>query len=243
MMERLQKAIAHSGAASRRKAEEMIRQGRVRVNGRTVTELGTCVRPEDVIEVDGIRVLREEFVYYVLNKPVGVLSAAADDRGRKTVADLIPAEQRIYPVGRLDCRTSGVILLTNDGEFANLMTHPRYGIEKEYAVSVRGQMSRQDVSRIGQGITLSDGTSYAGAKVSHLAGHGTSTEMHVTLHEGKNREIRRMMEFLGYPVVRLERVRFGCVSSRGLQAGEYRALTQKEIRRLRQLAERGGGHA
>ncbi len=240
-MERLQKVIAHAGIASRRKAEELIIEGKVKVNGQVVRELGTKVTASDSIEVEGIKIEKEEKVYYLLYKPRGVISAVSDDRGRKTVVDLFPhVEQRIFPVGRLDYETSGVLLLTNDGDFSNLLTHPRYNIDKTYVAKVKGAPSREDIKKLERGIMLEDGkTAPARLKVlSSNREHGTSI-ISITIHEGRNRQVRRMFEAIGCPVQKLKREQFAFLGLHGLNAGESRELTAHEVKQLRVLSETG----
>ncbi|MGX9133790.1 pseudouridine synthase [Rummeliibacillus sp. JY-2-4R] len=240
-MERLQKVIAHAGIASRRKAEELILEGKVKVNGQVVRELGTKVTTSDSIEVEGIKIEKEEKVYFLLYKPKGVISAVSDDRGRKTVVDLFPhVEQRIFPVGRLDYDTSGVLLLTNDGDFSNLLTHPRYNIDKTYVAKVKGSPSREDLKKLERGIMLEDGKT-APARVKVLSSnreHGTSI-ISITIHEGRNRQVRRMFEAIGCPVQKLKREQFAFLGLHGLNAGESRELTAHEVKQLRVLSETG----
>ena len=240
-MERLQKVIAHAGIASRRKAEELIIEGKVKVNGQVVRELGTKVTASDSIEVNGIKIEKEEKVYFLLYKPRGVISAVSDDRGRKTVVDLFPhVEQRISPVGRLDYDTSGVLLLTNDGDFSNLLTHPRYNIDKTYVAKVKGVPRREDLKKLERGIMLEDGKT-APAKVKVLSSdreQGKSI-IAITIHEGRNRQVRRMFEAIGCPVVKLKLEQFAFLGLHGLYAGESRELTAHEVKQLRVLSETG----
>lgn len=237
-MERLQKVIAHAGIASRRKAEELILEGKVRVNGQTVKELGIKVGPQDKIEVSGIPVEREQPVYFLFYKPKGVISAAADDKGRKVVTDFFPEiEQRIYPIGRLDYDTTGLLLLTNDGEFANLLMHPRHEVEKVYIAKVKGIPPREKLRQLERGIRLEDGKT-APAKVklmSHDKRKGTSI-IEIAIHEGRNRQVKRMFEAIGHPVLKLKRERYGFLSLSGLSAGDYRELTPHEVKQLRAIA-------
>lgn len=223
--ERLQKVLARAGYASRRRVEELIAEGRVRVNGE-IAVLGRRVDPDhDVIDVDGGLVpVRVGTVYYLLNKPAGVVSTAADTHGRPTVVDLVPAEPRVFPVGRLDMDTEGLILLTNDGELANRLTHPRHGVEKEYLVQVEGDPPPAALRALREGVELDDGVT-APAEVGRL-GEGL---LRITIHEGRNRQVRRMCEAVGHPVTRLVRTRIGPLVDRSLKPGEWRALSADEV--------------
>ncbi|MGG3450068.1 pseudouridine synthase [Domibacillus aminovorans] len=240
-MERLQKVIAQAGIASRRKAEQLIEEGKVTVNGKKVTELGTKVGLNDEVEVEGVPIERERKVYYLFYKPRGIISAVTDDKNRKTVVDYFPyVEERIFPVGRLDYDTSGLLLMTNDGEFANLMTHPRYQMDKTYIVKTEGIVERHLLKRIMSGLQLEDGKT-APAKVKELAIDRKKNRslLEVTIHEGRNRQVRRMFETIGHPVQKLRRERFAHLTLHGLNAGEYRELTAHEVKQLRTLAETG----
>jgi len=241
-MERLQKVMARAGIASRRKAEEMILQGRVKVNGRVVTELGVKVGPSDDVEVDGIPVEREEPVYYLLYKPRGVISSVKDDKGRKVVTDFFKdLDKRIYPVGRLDYDTSGLLLLTNDGDFANLLMHPRYEIEKVYVAKVKGIPTREQLKQLEQGVMLEDGMT-APAKVKLLSADRKKRTaiVEIRIHEGRNRQVRRMFEAIGCEVMKLKRERYAFLDLKGLRPGEYRELTPHEVKLLRAIAQSGG---
>jgi 23S rRNA pseudouridine2605 synthase len=234
--ERLQKILAQAGLGSRRASEELIAAGRVRVNGEVAT-LGTRADPEtDVIEVDGAVVgVRQGLVHYLLNKPAGVVTTARDPQGRPAVVDLVPAEPRVYPVGRLDADTEGLLLLTNDGELAHRLTHPSFGVDKEYLAGVAGTPSRGAVRRLREGVELDDGPT-APAKVSLVDEH----TLRITIHEGRNRQVRRMCEAVGHPVQRLVRVRIGPLADRRLAPGAWRPLTQAEVRDLERAAAGGG---
>ena len=238
-MERLQKVIAHAGVASRRKAEEMILEGKVKVNGKVVKELGVKVSNSDTVEVGGIPLEKEQPVYFLFYKPRGIISSVTDDKGRKTVTDYFPEiKERIYPVGRLDYDTSGLLLLTNDGEFANLLMHPRNEIEKEYIAKVKGIPLRENLKVLEKGILLEDGkTAPARTKVISVDKKKGTSIVQLTIHEGKNRQVRRMFEAIGHPVVKLRRERYGFLDLRGLQAGDARELTAHEVKQLRVLAE------
>ena len=239
-MERLQKILAKAGVASRRKAEVLIQEGRVQVDGVTVTEMGFQVKKGSVVTFDGKRLAGENKVYFVLNKPKKVLSTVNDDRGRPTVVELIDSTERIFPVGRLDYDSTGVLILTNDGDFANELTHPRFHLKKVYEVRVKGVMSTDQIKQMEQGIEL-DGFMTLPAKVvvTHKDFEKSLTEFKITLVEGKNRQIRRMAEALGLSVVRLHRVKFGIVDTKELPVGQYRRLKPMEVKQLRQLANEG----
>ena len=238
--ERLQKILAQAGLGSRRASEELIADGRVRVNGVLAT-LGTRADPEtDTIEVDGAIVgVRQGLVHYLLNKPAGVVTTASDPQGRPIVVGLVPSEPRVYPVGRLDADTEGLLLLTNDGALAHRLTHPSFGVDKEYLAEVEGTPSRGAVRRLREGVELDDGPT-APAKVALVGDH----MLRLTIHEGRNRQVRRMCDAVGHPVRRLVRVRIGPLSDRRLAPGAWRPLTQAEVRDLERAAagaRPGGG--
>lgn len=236
--ERLQKVIAQSGVTSRRKAEIKIQEGRVKVNGKTVTKLGTKVSKRDEIEVDNIPIEKERLVYYLLYKPRGVISSVKDDKDRTDIIDLMKSvEERIFPVGRLDYHTSGALVVTNDGEFANLLMHPRYEMEKVYTVKIKGIPSKQTLLNLTKGIQ--DGRDLLKvSKYSVLSTHKQKNTaiLKIHLHEGKNRHIRRMMDRMGYPVMKLKREQFSFLTLDGLQPGAFRTLKKHEIDRLITLA-------
>jgi 23S rRNA pseudouridine2605 synthase len=230
--ERLQKILAQAGLGSRRACEELIAQGRVRVNGEVAT-LGTRADPEnDAIEVDGARIgVAQGLVHYLLNKPAGVVTTASDPQRRPTVVGLVPADPRVYPIGRLDADTEGLLLLTNDGELAHRLTHPSFGVDKEYLAGVDGRPTRGALRRLREGVELEDGPT-APAKVS-LVGDRL---LRITIHEGRKRQVRRMCEAVGLPVRRLVRVRIGPIADRRLAPGEWRALEPDEVRALERAA-------
>lgn len=243
--ERLQKVLAQAGVASRRHAEKMILDGRVTVNGETVFALGTKVRLQDQIEVDKRPIKRTEDLYYfLLNKPVGVITSASDPRGRPTVVDLLKdVPVRVYPVGRLDYDTAGLLVLTNDGELAHRLMHPSFGIEKTYRVWVQGPVGINALETLRQGVLLEDGMT-APAIVQRVSGISKRTRigakvdpleiLEVTIHEGRNRQVRRMFEAIGYLVVKLERIGFGLLKQKStLAPGAYRPLTEEEVKELR----------
>ncbi|MED4728750.1 pseudouridine synthase [Aneurinibacillus migulanus] len=234
-MERLQKIMAQAGVASRRKCEELIVSGRVKVNGVIIQELGyKADAARDEIEVDGKKIARENHVYFLLNKPTGYITSVTDPQGRKTVLDLMEGiEERIYPVGRLDYDTSGLLLLTNDGEFANRITHPRHELDKVYEAIVKGRMEEEALIRLRQGIELEDGmTAPADAVRLRFNEKSKTTLIQLTIHEGRNRQVRRMCEAVGYPVRRLKRVRLAFLTLEGVPEGGYRPLTAEEVTRL-----------
>src|SRR5580658_442894 len=230
---RLQKILARAGIASRRHAEELITAGRVRVNGRIATELGTRANPRhDRVEVDGKRVIAEDLVYVVLHKPRGVVSTMADPEGRLTVRDYLKdVPGRVYPVGRLDYATSGVLLATNDGDFADALLHPKRAVPKTYIVKVDGIMDSRHIATWSQGVELEDGKTLP-AKVSLLRHEEGKTWLELTIKEGRNQQIRRMGEATGFPVMRLARSSFAGVTSEGLRPGTWRPLTSTELLRL-----------
>ena len=228
-MERLQKVIANAGIASRRKAEALIKEGRVTVNNEVVKELGTKVTTKDVIKVDEKEIRKENKVYYLLNKPRGIITSVTDDKERKTVVDLIPCNERIYPVGRLDYDTTGV-LLTNDGDFANILMHPKKEVEKEYIVKVKGIVKGDAINELKNGVII-DGRKTEKARVKlRKTDYKTNTSMlSVTIHEGRNHQVKKMLESVGFPVLKLKREREFIFDLKGLKSGEYRKLTPKEV--------------
>lgn len=239
-MERLQKVIQRAGIASRRNAEDLIRQGRVTVNGEVVTEMGVQVESFDKVEVDGALLKHEEFVYLVLNKPAGYVSTTQDDKGRKTILDLIHVDERVVPVGRLDYDTAGVILLTNDGQFLNAMIHPKFKVEKEYHVKVEGLLRKEESAKLRKGVDLGDFKS-APARIFDVEydDKKTSSRVKIVIHEGKYHQIKRMFEAIGHPVLKLRRHRFGTITTEGLKQGESRLLKPHEIKQLWNLSNYG----
>jgi 23S rRNA pseudouridine2605 synthase len=229
---RLQKVLAQAGLGSRRTCEALIERRRVRVNGE-VAALGRRIDPEtDVVEVDGAQIgVRAGLVHYLLNKPAGVISTAEDPQGRPTVVDLVPSEPRVFPVGRLDADTEGLLLLTNDGDLTHRITHPSFGVDKEYLVEVATEPSRAALRRLRDGVELDDGLT-APAKVAVLG----DRLLRITIHEGRNRQVRRMCDAVGSPVVRLVRTRIGPLADRSLAPGEWRLLRQDEVRALERAA-------
>lgn len=239
-MERLQKIISQAGAASRREAERLILAGRVTLNGQVVTELGVQAEAgKDAIAIDG-KPLKKQVpkVYFLLNKPKGYISAVKDDRGRKTVVDLLSdVDEYIYPVGRLDYDTEGLLLLTNDGELMNGLLHPRYEIKKTYEARVLGVASDRDIRQLRKGVLLEDGmTAPAVAQLVDKAEDGRTSRVQLTIHEGRNRQVRRMMQAVGHRVLDLRRTVFAGLTLRGVKLGSYRSLTLEEVSALKKLA-------
>ena len=230
--ERLQKVLARAGFGSRRAAEALIADGRVTVDG-AVARLGRRIDPAvDHVEVDGVPVsVRDDVVYYLLNKPRRVVTTARDPEGRPTAVDLVPSKPRVFPVGRLDYDTEGLLVLTNDGELAQLVTHPRHGIEKAYLAEVTGVPARATVRALREGVTLEDGRT-APARVRIVQRRGENAALEIVVHEGRNRIVRRMCEAVGHPVRRLVRTRVGPISDRRLGPGEWRPLRPREVRAL-----------
>lgn len=226
--ERLQKVLASTGWGSRRVCEELIAEGRVTVNGE-VAALGRRVDAEhDLIEVDGAPVgVRPGLVYYLLNKPAGVVTTAKDTHGRKTVVDLVPSEPRVFPVGRLDADTEGLLLLTNDGDITHRITHPSHGVEKEYLVHVKGRLTAGQLRQLREGVELDDGVTSPAQ-----ASQPSPGIIRLTIHEGRNRQVRRMCDAIGHPVMRLVRTRVGPITDRSLRPGDYRELSTAERRAL-----------
>ncbi|MFZ9483291.1 MAG: pseudouridine synthase [Ilumatobacteraceae bacterium] len=226
--ERLQKVLAVRGWGSRRVCEDLIAAGRVTVNGE-VAVLGRRVDTEvDTVAVDGVAIgVRPDVVYYLLNKPTGVVTTASDPQGRPTVVEIVPDEPRVYPVGRLDVATEGLLLLTNDGDLAHRLAHPSHGVEKEYLVEVEGRLTEGSLRRLRAGVELEDGMT-APAKASQPE----PGILRITIHEGRNRQVRRMCEAVGHPVTRLVRVRIGPLRDTTLRPGEWRELTLEEVRSL-----------
>lgn len=232
-MERLQKVIAASGITSRRKAEELIEQGKVKVNGKTVTELGTKVSDKDRIEVNNQIISREVKEYYLLNKPRGVITSTSDDKNRKTVVDLIPTNARIYPVGRLDYDTTGVLLLTNDGDFANIIMHPSNAIDKVYMAKLKGIIKGEQINKLKDGIDL-DGqiVKASRVKLKKVDQKSNTSMVQITIQEGKNHQVKRMFDEVGYEVIKLKREKEGIFDLKDLQSGEFRKLTPKEVAKV-----------
>jgi 23S rRNA pseudouridine2605 synthase len=234
--ERLQKVLARAGFGSRRVCEELIEDGRVTVDGE-VAVLGRRVDPATAeVEVDGVHIgVAPDLVHWLLHKPAGVVTTASDPEGRRTVLDLVPDQPRVFPVGRLDYETEGLLLLTNDGALTHRLTHPSFGVEKEYLAEVDRMPSRGELRRLREGVELDDGPT-APAKVASL----DDRTLRITIHEGRNRQVRRMVEAVGSEVLRLVRVRIGPLTDRSLKPGAWRELTQDEVRALER--EAAGDH-
>ncbi len=242
MEERLQKYLANNGIATRRKCEEYILEGRVKVNGQVVTELGTKINPEiDVVEFDEKKVEKvEQHVYILLNKPIGYVTTVKDQFDRPTVLDLVKTKEKVIPVGRLDMYTSGALLLTNDGEFVNKITHPKNEVEKTYTVTVKGIVNNDDVEKLENGveIPMDDETFVTGkAKVKILKTEEEKnfSRLQITIHEGKNREVRKMCEAIGRKVLALHRRKIGNLDVKSLKIGQWRYLSDYEIKKLLEL--------
>lgn len=224
---RLNAYLARAGVASRRGADELIKAGRVTINGEP-GQLNTFVQSRDRVRVDGELVALQTLAYVLLNKPAGVVTTARDPQGRRTVVDLVPAEPRIVPVGRLDADTTGALLLTNDGPLSHRLAHPRYGVEKVYEAEVEGTPTDATLQRLRDGIELEDGRT-SPASVRRLA----PTRIELTIHEGRNRQIRRMLEAVGHPVTRLHRTTYAGLTLEGLEPGQWRELEPSEVDALR----------
>ena len=237
-MERLQKFIAASGLCSRRKAEELIKMGKVEIDGEVVTELGVKVSGKESIVVDGELLRREEKEYYLLNKPREVITSCSDDKNRKTVVDLIETDSRIYPVGRLDYDTTGVLLLTNDGEFANIMMHPNNKIDKVYIAKIRGIIKGDSINKLKNGVVI-DGkkTEKCRVKLRKTDLKANSSIVEITIHEGRNHQVKKMFEAVAFEVLKLKRERVGIFTLQGLTSGDYRRLSPKEVSKIYALTK------
>ncbi len=235
-MERLQKLIAQSGYTSRRKAEELIINNRVKVNGKVANELGTKVSEKDIIEIDGKILEKETKEYYLLNKPRGVITTTSDDKNRKTVIDLIPTDKRIYPVGRLDYDTTGVLLLTNDGEFTNILMHPSNKIEKVYTAKIKGILTKEASDTIRNGIMIDEvKVQPLRLKTKKIDKKTNTSIVQIIITEGKNHEVKRIFESVGYEVLKLKREKVAFFDLKDLTSGEYRKLTPKEVAKVYSL--------
>lgn len=233
---RVNRYISMCGVASRRKADELILEGKVEVNGKVLQDLGARIDPRrDKVFVDGKQVADvHDSLYLVMNKPKDTITTLSDEKGRTTVMSLVKTKQRVYPIGRLDRNTTGVLLLTNDGEFAHRLMHPKYEIPKSYRVTLDTPLTADHAARLRKGVKLDDGKT-APAEV-YIIPHGKGKDVGIIIHEGRNRQVRRMFESLGYDVKKLDRVAYGPVTKEGLSRGETRSLTRPEIRKLKQLA-------
>jgi len=236
--ERLQKVLANHGVASRRACEQLIKDGKVKVNGKVITELGTKVNPQkDKIYVEGkVLAKQEDKIYILLHKPVGYVSTVNDEKSRRIVLDLIKGvKERVYPVGRLDYDTEGLLLLTNDGDLTFALTHPKHQVDKTYLAWVEGIPSQVLLDKLADGVDLEDGRT-APAKVKLMDRQEGHSLLEIIIHEGRNRQVRRMCEFIGHPVTGLQRARFGFLTLEGVGKGKFRYLTKAEIRQLKELA-------
>jgi len=237
--ERLHKYIAKCGVCSRRKAEELILEGRVQVNGQIIIELGTKVKPSDKVIVDETLIQTPKLYYVVMNKPKGVLTTMSDPQNRPTIVKYLPAVGAILkPVGRLDKDTEGLLLLTNDGELASRLTHPRYGIEKEYLALVEGNVSEKSLKRLESGITIEGKrTLPARAKIIHYEQKADKTQLDITIHEGRKRQVRLMCDAIGNPVKNLKRIRIGPIVLKGMRSGMCKILGKTEVDKLKKLVK------
>lgn len=237
-MERLQKIIAESGYCSRRKAEELILAGRVSVNGAVIDELGFKADFSDNIQIDGVQLIKEEKVVYLLNKPKNVISSSSDEKGRICVTDLIDTDYRLYPLGRLDYDSTGLILLSNDGELMQKLIHPKFEVEKTYYVVIDGLINDKDINKLSNGVRIDDYVS-APAKIELLNQNKNkyTSSLNVTIHEGRNREIRKMFASLGYKVIKLHRFKEANIELGNLKSGEYRRLKPHELVKLKQYLD------
>lgn len=236
-MERLQKVIANSGYTSRRKAEELIINSRVKVNGVIVNSIGTKVNKNDKIEIDGVILGKEEKVYFLLNKPRGYVSTTSDELNRKTVVSLIDTNKRIYPVGRLDYDTTGLLLLTNDGELSNLLMHPKNNIDKVYVAKINGFLTVEEQKKLKSGVLIDNVKTFASrVKVRSFNKKTNTSIVEITIHEGKNHQVKKMFEAVSHEVLKLKREKIAFLSLQGLNSKEYRSLTIKEVKQLYNLA-------
>ncbi len=232
-MERLQKVIANSGYCSRRKAEELISSGKVKVNGVVVDRLGSCVDKNDTITILGKTLLFEEKEYILLNKPRGVVTTTNDEKNRQTVLDLIETDKRLYPVGRLDYDTTGALLLTNDGELANLLMHPKNKIEKLYIAKVAGFVPKDILNKLSNGVYIDNfKTSRAKVRLKKFDKKSNTSLVEIIIHEGKNHQVKKMFEAVGYQVLKLKREKIAFLDVQNLKSGEYRYLSLKEVKKL-----------
>lgn len=233
-MERLQKVIVNSGYCSRRKAEELIKNGKVMVNGKKIEELGFKVDGNDIITVENKILKKENKEYILLYKPRGVVTTTSDEKGRKTVLDLIETNKRLYPVGRLDYDTSGLLLLTNDGELTNILIHPKNEIDKVYIAKINGIMNGFEIKTLEKGVLI-DGKKTAPCKVKVRKKEKDSSIIELTIHEGKNHQVKKMFETIGFKVLKLKREKLAFLNLSGLKPGEYRYLSIKEVKMLYSL--------
>lgn len=237
-LKRLQKRIAEQSDYSRRKAEELIIEGKVSVNGETIQELGYKVTDKDKIEIEGVALNTNEKKYYILNKPEKCVSTVSDDKGRKTVIEFIKTKAKIYPIGRLDYDTTGILLLTNDGDFANLLMHPSSNIEKVYSAKIDGVMTLSDIRELKQGVVI-DGykTRECRVKVRKVNSKTNTSIVEIGINEGHNHQVKKMFKTLGFNVLKLDRIRYGILTIENLKRGESKELSKKDVSRLYVLAK------
>ena len=239
-MERLQKIIANCGYCSRRKAEELIIKGKVKVNGQVITQLGFKANMNDFIEVEGVSLdTKEDYVYFLLNKPRGVVTTTFDDKNRKTVVDLIDTNKRIYPVGRLDYDTTGVLILTNDGNLANILTHPSNNIEKVYVAKLEGIITKEFIKKLEKGVIIDNKKTYpCKAKIIKIDKKNNTSIVKLIIHEGRNHQVKNMFKVLGFEVLKLKRESVAFLTCDGVRSGNYRELSIKEVKTLYSLEKK-----
>ena len=233
---RLQKYLADCGIASRRKSEELIKQGQVKVNGKTITELGTKVIPnKDIVEYNGKKIeLKKEYVYILLNKPIGYVTTVKDQFNRDSVLDLVKTNKRLVPVGRLDMYTSGALILTNDGDFVYKVTHPKHEIEKTYTVTIIGIVKKEEVEKLKEGVEIEDYiTKPAKVKILKIDEEKNQSRLEITIHEGKNRQVRKMCEAIGHKVLALHRSKIAGIDVKDIPLGKWRYLNSKEVNKIK----------
>ncbi len=240
-LKRLQKRIAEQSDYSRRKAEELIIEGKVSVNGKIIQELGYKVTDKDKIEIEGVALNTNEKKYFILNKPEKCVSTVSDDKGRKTVIDFIKTKAKVYPIGRLDYDTTGILLLTNDGDFANLLMHPSSNIEKVYSAKIDGIMTLADIKELKQGVVI-DGykTKECRVKVRKVNNKSNTSIIEIGINEGRNHQVKKMFKALGFNVLKLDRIRYGILTIENLKRGESKELSKKDVSRLYVLANNKG---
>lgn len=237
-MERLQKYLSSCGVASRRKSEELILQGKVKVNDKIITELGFKVNEKDKVYVDEIEVKKSEKIYYLLYKPEKIICSVKDEKGRKTVIDLIDTKEKIFPVGRLDYDTSGLLLLTNDGKLSNMLTHPSFYVEKTYSAKIEGIISQKEIKELENGILLEGiKTKKAHAQIKKIDKKNNKSYVDLTITEGRNHQVKNMFSTLGHKVLKLKRTNYAFLNLKGLSIGEYRNLNIKEVKKLYSLSK------
>lgn len=235
---RLQKFLAHCGVASRRQAEVIISQSRVSVNGKIVTNPATDVSDQDLVKVDGKPVkINKTYKYYLLNKPLGVVSTASDEKGRVNVIDLIESDKRLYPIGRLDMDTTGIILITNDGKLTQILTHPKYELSKTYIAKVKQRPNKDSLNKLRRGIYI-DGRKTKEAQVKILNSYENETLIEISIEEGRNRQIRKMFDAIGHPIRSLKRIKVGEIEIGGLMVGDYRELNKEELAYITKIKEK-----